>query len=299
MKANELTQIVRFIDKKKLASNLLWVIVGSTLLGWFLLHYEAFELFYEYSREHEDWDLDEALIVLITALFGFSTATAVVLVHAGQRLLEMSAVQVEMERKISHSAKLQAMGNLLGGVAHSINNHLVPIKTLAKLVQEELPKDSLEAQDLEKVITAAGSASAMLRQVLNFARQEEKVNIVEACEIGPALECAISLLKASLPSTIKLTVDIQPLVAHVGVDRTNLEIMVINLVNNAVDAIERRSGKIKVTLAPCTKLPLPTPLSAQLANKQAPWVCLKIRDNGKGMGDLEKSRIFDPWRIQV
>lgn len=294
MQITQAANLLQVIDKRRLAKYLFIVVLASGLLAAYLIHIDAFELFYDFSRHHEDWGLDEILIALIVALFSVNIAATLLVVQASEQLRRISADRLALERKLAHGAKLQALGNLLGGVAHSVNNHLLPIITLSTLVKNELPKDSQEAQDLEKVIAATNTARAMLRQVLNFARQEEIRDIEKGCQFGPSLLNAIELLKSSLPSKIRFLVDVQPVVESVRISAVNAEILLFNLVTNAVDAIEDNSGEIKVSLAACAPPAFQASKGTQ-TDLGGRWIRLSVRDSGRGMDAQERSHAFEPF----
>src|SRR5262249_24607323 len=87
------------------------------------------------------------------------------------RSLEQS--QRDLERQLFRTQKLEALGTLAGGIAHDLNNTLVPILTLSELVRQRLPETSAERRDLEIVVQASRRGRELVRQVLAFSRNQE------------------------------------------------------------------------------------------------------------------------------
>jgi signal transduction histidine kinase len=77
----------------------------------------------------------------------------------------------ELERQLMHSQKLEALGTLAGGVAHDLNNTLVPILALSKLALEELPEGSPVRADIETIVRASERARDLVKQILAFSRK--------------------------------------------------------------------------------------------------------------------------------
>lgn len=283
------------IDKTTLIRLVIGFVIITLLLGIFLIYIQAFDLFYAYSRAHEDWDLDELAMTLVATLIALSLSAVVLSFLLGRRLVAMANEKIAMERKLSQGNKLQAMGNLLGGMAHSINNHLLPIQVLTSSVLAELPKDSAVARDLEKVVSASRNASKMLRQILNFARQEEGPHFGRFCHLGKTLQDATELAAAALPGALRIKQDIAPLPHRVAIDQISMEIILLNLINNAVDAIEGQAGEIRISLETSAGPALALMGEAQSRHPEVPWVCIKISDTGKGMREHERLKMFDPF----
>jgi len=188
-----------------------------------------------------------------------------------------------LEMQLHHAQKLEAMGTLAGGMAHDLNNAMVPLLALTKLAARSLPEGSRERRRLELVQRGAERAREVAAQMLAFSREEK----VETCAIDfPAvLREAMELLRRSLPATTRLETRISPvppIVANAG----QLSQVIVNLVTNASQAIGAEMGVIGVSLEPA---------AAPTAAAGGKWVRLAITDTGCGMDEATRRRIFEPF----
>jgi len=150
----------------------------------------------------------------------------------------------ELERQLMHSQKLEALGTL-AGVAHDLNNTLVPIVALSKLALEELPEESPLRGDIETIIRASERARDLVKQILAFSRKEDLVR--KEVDLVRVARDALQMLRASLPATIQI-VDRILEVPKVFGDAGELHQVIVNLVTNAAQAIGGGVGKITVGL---------------------------------------------------
>jgi signal transduction histidine kinase len=188
--------------------------------------------------------------------------------------------QIELETQLRHSEKLTALGTLAGGIAHDLNNTLVPIQALSKLVMHELEPGAQARKDLELVYQASLQARDLVRQILAFSRKQEIVN--EPTDLGAKLREALHILRASLPSTIELVeriANVPPILA----DATQWQQVVVNLVTNGAHAIGDELGRITVTLDEV----------AGAENERV--VRLSVADSGCGMSPDIIHRMFEPF----
>ncbi len=273
-----------------------WVITGLALviltlvLAEVLIVFQAFDAFYEYSRAHEDWDMDEFAMALLAAIVSCVVVGSFVAVSLARRLLRNETERQAAKERLLQAQSLIALGTMVGGTAHSINNHLMPIMSLADLVRRELPAGSTQANDLAKVVEAARSAAEMVNQLKTFARTHQGID--GTCQIGPATERAIDLARKVAPATARFDVLIDPVPAWVAVSAGAWEIVVINLVNNALDALQGQTGALELELQQVAGPAHPTNSGQADATG---WVRLLVRDNGKGMNTEELKRAFEPF----
>jgi len=187
--------------------------------------------------------------------------------------------------QLHHAQKLEAMGTLAGGMAHDLNNAMVPLLALTKLAVAALPEGSRERRRLELVQRGAERAREVAAQMLAFSR-EEKVDTA-AVDFPTVLREAMELLRTSLPATIRLETRIQPvppIVANAG----QLSQVIVNLVTNASQAIGAQMGTIDVSLELA-------PPPAQAGDQRSSWVRLAVADTGCGMNEATRQRIFEPF----
>ena len=195
------------------------------------------------------------------------------------------ARESEMQRQLLHSQKLEALGTLAGGIAHELNNTLVPVLALAKTTARALPEKSRERGNLEMILQASERARDLVGRILAFSRKE--VVSRRAVDLADLTRSALKLLRASLPATIALEGRISTVPPVMG-DAGQLLQIVINLVTNAGQAIAGGLGTITVETAP-----VPAPADADPSSGAA--VRLSVSDTGCGMDQATAARLFEPF----
>jgi signal transduction histidine kinase len=199
-------------------------------------------------------------------------------------LTDLKAAQDQrqkLESQLLHSQKLEALGTLAGGVAHDLNNTLVPIMALTKMTAAKLPEGSQARRNLDRVIEASTRARDLVQQIVAFSRKDTVPR--QKLDLAPLVQEALGLLRASIPATIRFDAAIAPTAPLFG-DRGQLHQVLINLVTNAAQAIGDRTGAIAVAL---TVLP---PVAGA-----ADHMLLAVKDDGCGMDEATSRRIFDPF----
>ena len=185
----------------------------------------------------------------------------------------------ELERQLLHSQKLEALGTLAGGIAHDLNNTLVPIMALSKLTARRFEPGTLVRTNLETIYEASERARDLVRRVVAFSRKDEsEKRLVDIAEI---VDEALKLLRATIPSSIALETRIAPVPA-IPADPSQIHQIVTNLVSNASQAIGSGIGTITVALE-------------LLAAAEESEIRLSVGDTGIGMDDLTQQRIFEPF----
>jgi two-component system, cell cycle sensor histidine kinase and response regulator CckA len=181
------------------------------------------------------------------------------------------------------SQKLEALGTLAGGIAHDLNNALVPVMTLAKVTAHRLPEGGRERNNLTIIAGAGERARDLVKQILAFSR-EERANKTEV-DLAAVLREGMHILRAGIATTIAITLDIRA-EAWVLADVGQLHQVVVNLVTNAAQAIGSAIGTIGIAL-----------YRGERPGDSGPQetVCLAVTDTGCGMDEATMSRIFEPF----
>jgi signal transduction histidine kinase len=191
-----------------------------------------------------------------------------------------------LERQLLHSQKLEAVGTLAGGVAHELNNALVPIVVLARMVMEDLPPAVEGREDLEKIVQAGQRAQGLVRSILAFSRKQDTPK--RQVDLAPIVHKALAMLRATLPATIRIDeafVPVPPVQANID----ELEQVIVNLVTNGVHAIGSALGAITVGIEPAGPQQAPSNVSGE------EYVRLWVADTGCGMDAKTAARIFEPF----
>jgi len=198
----------------------------------------------------------------------------------------------DLEEQLRQSQKMEAVGTLVGGIAHDFNNSLAGITGniyLAKKAAAGLPE---VVKRLSSVETLAFSASVMIQQLLTFSRKGTVQ--MHPISITSFLKEVIKLQKVSVPENISLTSHIQDIALGINGDVNLLQQALINLVNNARDAVEHVEKpsifigleQLAVDAAFLKKNPDIT--AAEVA-------CITVSDNGQGMKPGVVEHIFEPF----
>ena len=185
--------------------------------------------------------------------------------------------QRKMEHQLLHVQKLEAVGTLAGGIAHEINNALVPVIALTKLMARRVPTESREHRSLAMVLAGAERSRDLVKQILAFSRKEELRK--ESLDVAAVLRDALHMMRATVPTSIHFAEQIEAVPPVTG-DTNQLHQMIVNLVNNAAQAIAEAHGTITLGLR---------------TEDDGAALRLWVADTGCGMDAATKARIFEPF----
>lgn len=193
-----------------------------------------------------------------------------------------------LQEELRQGQKMEAVGRLAGGVAHDFNNVLMLISGYATQLRED-PKLSKASRSLcDELITATSRAVSVTRQLLAFSRKHPITpRIVDLNDVINDLKKMVARL---LPDVVHMNVDLQSGGLVVYADRTQLELMIVNLVLNARDAMPG-GGTLSISTRGGTLY------ADKGAGSESPrdFAILEISDTGQGMTPDISARIFDPF----
>jgi len=195
-----------------------------------------------------------------------------------------------LEEQLRQAQKMEALGTLAGGIAHEFNNVLGSILGFSELVLDDLPEKSLARKNMEKVLAASSRAASLVKQILSFSRKEEEKR--QPLYLSQIIEEVLSLLKSSLPATIKMNTDIKTSVRTVLSDETQVHQVVMNLCTNAAHAMREKGGILEVSL---DEIDIPQDQTGPELLKPGRYQQLTVRDTGHGMDAETRRRIFEPF----
>ena len=194
-----------------------------------------------------------------------------------------------LEMQLRQAQKMEAVGQLAGGVAHDFNNLLTAIIGYARFALER-SNDGDQRHDIEEIVKAAGRAGALTKQLLSFSRRHvmETVSI----DLNHLIVDMVSMLRRMIGEDIELSTSLGGGLTAVRGDRSQLEQVVMNLVVNARDAASGGGGAIQIQTGMVsfdTAPPVPPGLKA------GSYVTLTVNDNGCGMSEETKGRLYEPF----
>jgi two-component system cell cycle sensor histidine kinase/response regulator CckA len=194
-----------------------------------------------------------------------------------------------LEDQLRHAQKMEAVGQMAGGVAHDFNNLLTAV--LCNLALVRLPEDHPSAAHLAAAEQAAGRAAEVTGKLLGYARRNQLVSVpVHPCD---AFEEAVGLLRHTLDPRIKIAVAVDPDCVPLQADPALLSQVMLNLCLNARDAMP---GGGTLTLAAGVADVTEAEAAAHAGEGRAGrFVRLSVGDTGHGMTDEVKARVFEPF----
>ncbi len=197
--------------------------------------------------------------------------------------------QKKLEEKIQQSQKLQAIGTLAGGIAHDFNNILSGVLGYADLGLMSTQEDSTPHNYFSQILKAGKRARDLVKQILTFSRQSVKET--RSVVLAELIEETLELLRATLPATIRIHSELDRTLCIPG-DPAQLQQIVMNLCTNAGLALREDGGDLELILNAETVDDVTSP---QLDLSPGQYARLVVRDNGCGMNEEVRSRIFDPF----
>ena len=199
--------------------------------------------------------------------------------------------QKELEEQLRQVQKLDALGTLAGGIAHDFNNILGAIISYVELSKMDNEANSALQSNLDEVLRASTRATNLVRQILSFSRQQKEER--QALQLAPIVKEALSLLRATLPSTIAIAQSLDEALPDVLANPTQLHQIIMNLCTNAAHAMRGQQGQLSVQLSALQVTESgPKP---HVEMKPGSYVRMTVRDTGAGMDEATAKRIFEPF----
>jgi two-component system cell cycle sensor histidine kinase/response regulator CckA len=197
----------------------------------------------------------------------------------------------ELEERMRHAQKMDAIGQLTAGIAHNFNNMLTGILPCVELALRDASPRSRSF--LENARDAAERAARMVRQLLLFAGAEDALERRHE-DVAEVVERTVQFFRATLERRIGLELSGAPELPRTALHATQLEQAVLNVLINARDALEGvydRKLRIRVTVQAMSAAELLR--FGELAH--ARYVVVSVEDNGSGMDEQTRRRIFEPF----
>jgi two-component system cell cycle sensor histidine kinase/response regulator CckA len=195
-----------------------------------------------------------------------------------------------LEAQIRQAQKMEAVGQLAGGVAHDFNNLLTAIRGFAEFARGRLMDDPVGLADMDEVLANSDRAALLVRQLLAFSRRQDlQPRVIEPFTI---IEGIAPMMRRLIGEHIELATHVKRGVGLIRVDPNQLEQVVINLAINARDAMPR-GGKLTIELDNVVLDEAYAQGHAEVVPGR--YVLLAISDTGTGMDAETRRRIFEPF----
>jgi signal transduction histidine kinase len=244
------------------------------------------ELIAEYRIRRPDGD--ERTLRRIATLVRDQTGNPTGIVATVQDVTDLRAAQAEtkaLQNQLYHAQRLDSLGTLASGIAHDLNNTLVPVVALSEAVLHALAADDPNRPLMELIRDGGKRAADLVAQVLAFARRE--VGERELIDIGDFVRQSLRLVRASVPQAIKI-VERLDVTARVKGNPGQLHQVLLNLVANASHAIGEGPGQIELSMHDAR--------GAEFGGETGRrYIRMSVADTGCGMTADVQARIFEPF----
>ena len=198
--------------------------------------------------------------------------------------------QRRLEEQLRQAQKMEAVGQLAGGLAHDFNNLLTTILTMCQMLQSDLPSDATVQGDLAAIKGAAEHGSELTRKLLAFSRHQRLQ--MRSVAVEPLVKEFVRLTRRMVPEDVEVELAAVPEGATVVGDPAALEQILMNLVTNSRDAMPS-GGRLRIEVA----LAELDAEDCRIHGQGAPgaYVVLSVHDNGAGMDAETQRRMFEPF----
>ena len=195
------------------------------------------------------------------------------------------------EETLRQAHKMEAIGTLAGGIAHDFNNLLAAIMGFTEMVIEDLPEGCQEEKNLRHVLKSAHRGHDLVKQILAFSRKSDYIR--GSMSLTPLIKETIQLLRASIPSTIKIVFKTTATLDTVLASPTEIQQMLMNLATNAALAMQDKGGTLEINLNDIDFQPDTSAFDLDIAPGE--YIQLVVKDAGNGMTPEVMKRIFEPF----
>ena len=208
-------------------------------------------------------------------------------------ITEKSRAEADLRRSeelLRQAQKMEAVGQLAGGVAHDFNNMLTAIRGYAELLRRDATPGTESDDALGEITSAADRAAELTRQLLAFSRKQ----VLQPAAVNPnAIVVDMErMLRRLLVGNVQLVTDLRPEVGNITVDPAQLQQVLMNLALNARDALPR-GGTVRFTTS---NVDLTEEFARQHPGAHAgPHVMLSVADDGVGIPAAIRDHVFEPF----
>lgn len=198
------------------------------------------------------------------------------------------------EQSIAHQQRLQIMGIMTGGIAHEFNNFLTPIMGYAELLMMELPEGSEEQDSAKEIYEASEKAKDVVRQISSLSRKNVET-VYKNISIKKFMTRAERMMESVCTPLIHMESEFRVDDEMILGNATQLNQVLLNVCVNAVHAIGKNQGNIKISCHSEEKEKLAQGVIEKLSDVWKKYIHIQVKDNGCGMDKETLRQIFDPF----
>lgn len=284
------------VDKLKAIQDLVYGLLLIVIIWFTFSHYDAFEWVLEYAESHEEYELDEFLLLMVILGF-FSIIYSVRRIKEAKRINEQlmnlnnnleKRVQAELEERYAQEqlliqqSKMAAMGEMIGNIAHQWRQPLNALSLVLQNIKFSYENDQLNDQFMNKSMDKANTLTHTMSSTIDDFRNFFNPNkIYEKFNINDVIHKSIQIISAAY-SSHNITIDFEEQEDfHVYGYKNELMQVLINILNNAKDAIIQDStieGLVNINIV-----------------SDNDTVTILIEDNGGGVPSEILDKVFEPY----
>lgn len=275
-------------------------LIGVAIVSIAMFRGEFFEWWYEYTRAHEDWELDEITSVMVASLMAGSLLAirrSRLLKKANAELAQAQLILKANENEKIMREKMTALGQLSSGLAHEINNSLQPILGLSDIIKANAGKDDTETIECASMIyNSAVHMQSVVKKIMQVSRSgSEEFNEYDVVAL---LVDVMDFTTGLMPSTTEYTILYSnnfkdQVTGHTArISRTCFVQVMTNMLTNAAYAMKGLEGAVLIEIDMAS-------LNTQDASKRAiqpgSYLAIKVSDKGCGMDQAILTRALEPF----
>lgn len=201
-----------------------------------------------------------------------------------------------LQSQLRQVHKMKAIGTMTGGIAHEFNNILGIILGNTDIAMDDVPEWNPARFNLEEIRTACFRAKNVIRQLMYLCQKTELMP--KPINIIPIVKGSLELMQAAIPSSVSIRLNLPETADRIYGNPSQLHQVMVNLYNNAVQAMEEKGGVLEVSVENCyigEDSRIADKCSGCIEPDAGEHVCLTVSDSGQGIAPDILERIFEPY----